>query len=698
MYDVPRNVDPDNVPQTYEDIKAACLDSGSLWEDPDFPADDSSIYYNKPPSVWPDIEWKRPSEICDDPELYVDGASRLDVNQGILGDCWLLAAVASLATRPRLLQRVCPKDQTFSDDYAGIFRFELWQYGRWVEVIVDDRLPTHNGKLIYMHSDERNEFWSALLEKAYAKLCGCYETLSGGLTSEAMTDFTGGMVKAFSLQDQTPENLFKILLKANRRLSLMGCSINAHPDELEAELDNGLIIGHAYSVTDVRVVDTDDGPVELVRVRNPWGSEHEWKGPWSDDSDEWGGIDDDTKEAIGLTFEHDGEFWMSYEDFKDNFQKLEICYLGPDTLLDEDEGEYADWARRWEGQLLEGSWRRFVNAGGCPNFPKTFWTNPQYRVNIPEPDDDDDEECSSLLVGVMQKNRRKLRTEGKDNLTIGYCIYKLDDPGRSTLDRTFFARNRMVARSPNFINMREVSDHHRLPPGDYVIIPSTFECNEEADFILRIMSEKPEEMQEVDDDADDGDEPEEEELSEKTEQDEEKFVLGRDSFIERAGEDGEIDAYELRDLLNETFTQEFDFDGFSIDLCRSMVAMKDADLSGKLDFDDFQNLWSDLQLCQRAFRTLDADGDGYFNSYEFRYILSKIGTALGHKGMRISNSTFNAIVRRYGDREGHVHFDDFVASVIKLKTLFKTFREKDTNSDGNVTFGMDEFIQMTMYS
>ena len=52
---------------------------------------------------------------------------------------------------------------------AGVFRFNFWQYGRWIEVLVDDRLPTVNGRLIYMHSDNKNEFWTAMVEKAYAK-------------------------------------------------------------------------------------------------------------------------------------------------------------------------------------------------------------------------------------------------------------------------------------------------------------------------------------------------------------------------------------------------------------------------------------------------------------------------------------------------------------------------------------------------
>ena len=74
--------------------------------------------------------------------MVVGKRDRFDINQGEIGDCWFLAALANLAENEDCFNRVVLEGQSFNEgEYAGIFRFRFYRFGRWEEVIVDDRLP-----------------------------------------------------------------------------------------------------------------------------------------------------------------------------------------------------------------------------------------------------------------------------------------------------------------------------------------------------------------------------------------------------------------------------------------------------------------------------------------------------------------------------------------------------------------------------
>ena len=85
-----------------------------------------------------------------------------------------------------------PQDQGFreSDKYAGIFHFRFW-FGRWIEIVIDDRIPIRKGNPIYMKSASNVEMWPTLLEKAYAKAKGSYELLNHWLPIDGCIELTG---------------------------------------------------------------------------------------------------------------------------------------------------------------------------------------------------------------------------------------------------------------------------------------------------------------------------------------------------------------------------------------------------------------------------------------------------------------------------------------------------------------------------
>ncbi|XP_062350916.1 calpain-3 isoform X3 [Cinclus cinclus] len=671
--------------KTYEELHKKCLEKNILYEDPDFPPNESSLFYSQKSPV--KFEWKRPREICENPRFIIGGANRTDICQGELGNCWFLAAIACLTLNKKLLSRVIPHDQSFIQNYAGIFHFQFWRYGDWVDVVIDDCLPTYNNQLVFTKSSQRNEFWSALLEKAYAKLHGSYEALKGGNTTEAMEDFTGGVTEFYEIKD-APKDIYKIMKHAIDRGSLMASSIDTIvPMQYETRMSCGLVKGHAYSVTAVEEVVFKGEKIRLVRLRNPWG-QVEWNGAWSDKSEVWDSVNEAEKIRLQHKVVEDGEFWISFQDFMRHFTKLEICNLTPDTLE-------VDKFQTWTVSINEGRWVRGCSAGGCRNYPDTFWTNPQYRLKLLEEDDDpeDEEVICSFLVALMQKNRRKERKLGANLYTIGFAIYEVPKEMHGTkhhLQKDFFLYNASKARSKTYINMREISERFRLPPSEYVIIPSTYDPHQEGEFILRVFSEKRSLSEEVENMIE-AERPLHSSTKAYEESEEQKQF--RNIFRQIAGDDMEINAEELRNVLNNVVKKHKDLrsEGFELESCRSMIALMDTDGSGKINFDEFRHLWDKIKSWQKIFKRYDTDHSGTINSYEMR-------NAVNDAGFRLNNQLYDIITMRYADKNMNIDFDSFICCFVRLDAMFRAFHAFDKDGDGIIKLNVLEWLQLTLYA
>ncbi|TTI30674.1 Calpain-5 [Bagarius yarrelli] len=383
------------------------------------------------------------------------------------------------------------KDQEWKKDnpetYAGIFHFRFWRFGEWMDVVIDDRLPTTNGHLVYCHSNDKNEFWSALVEKAYAKIYGCYEALDGGNTADALVDFTGGVSEPIDLlesrisqEEEAQNQLFERVLKVHTRGGLISCSIRATTQaDMEARLDCGLVKGHAYAVTDVRRVRLGHGllaffkseKLTMIRMRNPWG-EKEWNGPWSDSSEEWKRVSKGEREKLGVTVRDDGEFWMTFEDFAKHFTDLILCRLINTS--------YLSIHKTWDEDVKFGSWSRHDDplknrSGGCINNKATYIQNPQYVFDVKKPEDE-------VLICLQQKDKRSQLKEGKgENLAMGFDIQRPQQKMCSSV----------------YINSRSVFLRKDLKEGRYVIIPTTFDPGLQAEFLLRVFTDVPSDCKEL---------------------------------------------------------------------------------------------------------------------------------------------------------------------------------------------------------
>lgn len=211
-----------------------------------------------------------------------------DVNQGMLGDCYMLASLMALAMQsPDVLEKAIsgPKGD-------GTYDVTLYRRkGRGkrktftpetINVSSSFIVDKASQREYYAHGGDTDsagneELWVKLIEKAYAKMHGSFDKVDGGWEEDALEiltgqehtqhDFNGGF---FGRGKMTDADLKQNILDALAAGKAVTCSTYSQSklnrvDKKESGFaaQNEVVGYHAYAV--VKADDTS------ITVRNPWG-------------------------------------------------------------------------------------------------------------------------------------------------------------------------------------------------------------------------------------------------------------------------------------------------------------------------------------------------------------------------------------------------------------------------------------------
>ena len=393
------------------------------------------------------VHWRRPKDFMQvdysrgllDPSIFADEVEPSDIRQGQLGDSWFMCALASLSERPALVQRLFVTKHVSGN---GLYRVKLCKNGEWVTVTVDDYFPCYPmGGPIFSQSSG-NELWVLVLEKAYAKLHGNYYLLKGGLASEGLIDLTGCPCLSYNLSDEQVQKKIEsgelwLMMKDYEETGyLLTASTPGEERWNESNymgtLSCGLIPGHSYAIITCKQVKGQC----LINFRNPWGK-IEWKGDWSEKSDLWSM---EMRNALRPVFdEEDSNFWMSYDDFIDNFSSLNVCAV-----------------KNWDEVRIKGKFVR-VQDKEDPDLEVAVskW---YYSIELGQP--------KRIYIGIHQEDERVFGVSSRRScLDIGIVILKKMPDGTLTLlEKSELAVERQ--------NQLEVS----LGAGSYIVLPVTSGC------------------------------------------------------------------------------------------------------------------------------------------------------------------------------------------------------------------------------
>jgi hypothetical protein len=302
-----------------------------------------------------------------------------DLNQGYVGNCYMISTFAALAEWPGAIKKLfrktkgadeMPRSNAANEYTITLYDLESAPVAREVDVVVNERLAVDvdSGDKLGVSISDCCELWPCYLEKALVAHCGGWNDIGhGGNEGEVLRILTGcrnaynftlkdfarcgniaGAKRGNRVQKRNGEGRYRIpwpsangkpvvqpktqdgcidaLYAYDKANYPMCCSAMKRDGNTAATLADGFIDNHAYTLIRVGKNVAGSG-IDMLLVRNPWGRGELTRGRFVDDGPGWK-KHPEIQKALRPVFEDDGAFWLEKSEF---FEYVDsICVLALD--------------------------------------------------------------------------------------------------------------------------------------------------------------------------------------------------------------------------------------------------------------------------------------------------------------------------------------------------------------------------------
>ena len=279
---------------------------------------------------WKDFKWFRPEVIFDSPNYIIlpDEISPNDIIQGCLNDSYFLSVLGSLCKCPKIIEKLFFIKEKTKEHLYGIY-FNI--HGNWKLVLIDDNFPATDKKnfkkFAFAHCRNR-EIWVNLLEKAWAKVNGCYAQIGKKFSPyeiyDILTEAYTEVINLNKYKTYLKDKLWKTIVNAQNKDFII-ISVSNNNSSVE---EIGLVPGDTYIISNVYEINDGIESEKLLKLSNPWGNA-EYSGDWGETSSKW---TEELKEKLKFSEKKDGDFFIAFNDFINYYGSIGIVKLHEDYL------------------------------------------------------------------------------------------------------------------------------------------------------------------------------------------------------------------------------------------------------------------------------------------------------------------------------------------------------------------------------